>query len=105
MWQLSIVLSKYPQSMLFLRDVMIDRMHVMKAAEVLKQGDCAMQALPAWPNVLSTGTRPQLVNGQPLTNGLASQATAEVPAQPKPGIACTSGLTPGSHVHTHSVTF
>ncbi|CAK0733784.1 hypothetical protein CVIRNUC_000332 [Coccomyxa viridis] len=44
-----------------------------------------LKALPAWPNVLSTGTRPQPVSSQPLTNGSVSPAAAEAPAQPKPG--------------------
>ena len=60
--------------------------HRVRTAAELKQGDCAIQALPAWPNVLSTGTRPQPVNGQPLTNGSASQAAAEPPAQSRPGV-------------------
>ena len=81
--------------MVFLRNVTHrETVHIMKAAEAAEvEADCAMQALPAWPNVLSTGTRPQPVNGQPLTNGSASQATAEASAQPKPGIACASGMT------------
>ena len=43
------------------------------------------QALPGWPNVLSTGTRPQPANGQALANGSASQSAAEAMAPPKAG--------------------
>ena len=78
--------------------------HIMKTEEALKQAVQAMQALPAWPNVLSTGTRPQPVSGQPLTNGSVSPAAAEAPAQPKPGVACTSSAISGSHVQMHRVT-
>ena len=79
--------------------------HIMKVEEALKQSHLAMQALPAWPNVLSTGTRPQPVSSQPLTNGSVSPAAAEAPAQPKPGLACSSSAISGCDEQMHWVTF
>lgn len=44
-----------------------------------------LQALPSWPNVLSTGTRPLPSTAQSLANGSASQPVAEAAAPAKTG--------------------
>ena len=36
-----------------------------------------MQALPTWPNVLSTGTKPSSMNGQAAANGSAGAAAPD----------------------------
>lgn len=38
---------------------------------------CCMQALPTWPNVLSTGTKPSTSNGQAAANGNAGAAAPD----------------------------
>jgi hypothetical protein len=53
---------------------------------------CTAQALPAWPHVLSTGTRPAQVNGvSPAAGGLASAGSREAPGGAAVGGVPSSG--------------